>query len=144
MPKMPKLSYTYKNTYVNNLISSHAVNECTILLLTCIVVDLKYAIIGQEIEISYRGQPLRFRVTLAKDANAEILQKPGTVISTNGHTKIAIVSEVSQHDERTTHSKVAYSNIGGLEEQIRIVREMIETPLQNPQLFRKYGKVYLR
>jgi len=125
------------------LISIHAVNEFTIQLLTCIVVDLKYAIIGQETEISYRGQPLRFRVKQAKDANADTLQNPGTVISTNGHTKIAIVSEVSLNDERATHSKLAYSNIGGLEEQIRIVREMIETPLQNPQLFRKYGKVHL-
>ncbi|KAI9287176.1 P-loop containing nucleoside triphosphate hydrolase protein [Umbelopsis sp. AD052] len=56
----------------------------------------------------------------------------------SGHTKIAIISEASLNDERATQPKVAYSNIGGLEEQIRIVREMIETPLQNPQLFRKY------
>jgi ATP-dependent 26S proteasome regulatory subunit len=111
-------------------------------LLTCILVDLKYAIIGQEIEISYRGQPLRFQVKQAKDASTDTLQNPGTVISTTGHTKIAIVSEVSLNDERATKPKLAYSNIGGLEEQIRIVREMIETPLQNPQLFRKYGKVH--
>ncbi|KAG2187667.1 hypothetical protein INT44_005357 [Umbelopsis vinacea] len=108
------------------------------------LLDLKYAIIGQEIEISYRGQPLRFRVKQAKDANADILQNPGTVISMSGHTKIAIISEASLNDERATQPKVAYSNIGGLEEQIRIVREMIETPLQNPQLFRKYDSTDVR
>ncbi|CAO3680002.1 unnamed protein product [Umbelopsis ramanniana] len=116
----------------------NAIDTELVIYLQEYLLDLKYAVIGQETEISYRGQPLRFRVKQAKDANEDTLQNPGTVISTNGHTKIAIVSEASLNDERATHSKVAYSNIGGLEEQIRIVREMIETPLQNPQLFRKY------
>ncbi len=35
--------------------------------------------------------------------------------------------------------KVAYEDIGGLEEQIRKVREMIELPMKHPELFRKLG-----
>ncbi|KAI8583737.1 hypothetical protein K450DRAFT_268321 [Umbelopsis ramanniana AG] len=128
-----------KTMYLSPAVAGlNAVDTELVIYLQEYLLDLKYAIVGQEIEISYRGQPLRFQVKQAKDANADILQDAGTVITMSGHTKIAIISEASLNDERATQPKVAYSNIGGLEEQIRIVREMIETPLQNPQLFRKY------
>ncbi|KAH8555568.1 P-loop containing nucleoside triphosphate hydrolase protein [Umbelopsis sp. PMI_123] len=104
------------------------------------LVDLKYAVIGQEFEITFRGLPCRFHVKQAKDSNGDTLATPGTIMYTTTHTKVSILSEGTLEDERIAQlqSKVAYSSIGGLEEQIRIVREMIETPLQNPQLFRKY------
>ena len=35
--------------------------------------------------------------------------------------------------------KVAYEDIGGLDEQIQKVREMIELPMKHPELFRKLG-----
>lgn len=34
---------------------------------------------------------------------------------------------------------VSYSNIGGLSEQIRELRESIELPLMNPELFQRVG-----
>ncbi|MEZ0290162.1 MAG: proteasome-activating nucleotidase, partial [Sulfolobales archaeon] len=34
---------------------------------------------------------------------------------------------------------VRYSDIGGLEEQIREIREVVELPLKNPELFRRLG-----
>ncbi len=34
---------------------------------------------------------------------------------------------------------VKYSDIGGLDEQIREIREVVELPLKNPELFRKLG-----
>jgi hypothetical protein len=113
-------------------------------LLTLNIVDLKYAVIGQELEITFRGLPCRFHVKQAKDSNGDTLATPGTIMYTTTHTKVSILSEGTLEDERIAQlkSKVAYSSIGGLEEQIRIVREMIETPLQNPQLFRKYGNVH--
>lgn len=37
------------------------------------------------------------------------------------------------------NQKVSYDQIGGLAKQIEIVREMIETPLNNPGLFLNYG-----
>ena len=36
---------------------------------------------------------------------------------------------------------VSYSNIGGLGEQIRELREVIELPLLNPELFQRVGIV---
>lgn len=110
------------------------------LMANLFLVDLKYAIIGQEIDISFRGQGCRFRILQAKDINANLLRNQGTIIHTVRNTKLVIAEVASLEDERTSaKSKVSYSSIGGLEEQIRIVREMVETPLQNPQLFRKYG-----
>ncbi|ORZ24187.1 P-loop containing nucleoside triphosphate hydrolase protein [Absidia repens] len=35
--------------------------------------------------------------------------------------------------------KIAYDHIGGLSEQVATVREMVETTLQNPELFIQYG-----
>jgi ATP-dependent 26S proteasome regulatory subunit len=32
-----------------------------------------------------------------------------------------------------------YSTVGGLGEQIKLVRELVELPLQRPELFEKYG-----
>jgi transitional endoplasmic reticulum ATPase len=41
--------------------------------------------------------------------------------------------------ESETISRVAYEDIGGLEEVVRKVREMIELPMRHPELFRKLG-----
>lgn len=98
--------------------------------------------IGQEIEISFRGQVCRFKVMQAKDQNANPYCDPNTLIHIVQQTKVALIVETLLNEDDTSRPKVAYSNIGGLEEQIRIVREMVETPLQNPQLFRKYGMLY--
>lgn len=38
-----------------------------------------------------------------------------------------------------TLPRIAYEDIGGLEEQVRKVREMIELPLRHPELFRRLG-----
>ncbi|MFH0714136.1 MAG: AAA family ATPase [Candidatus Diapherotrites archaeon] len=35
--------------------------------------------------------------------------------------------------------KVAYEDIGGMEEQVKKVREMVELPMRHPELFRKLG-----
>ncbi|KAJ1567910.1 spermatogenesis associated protein 5 [Nowakowskiella sp. JEL0078] len=36
-------------------------------------------------------------------------------------------------------SDISYNSIGGLSEQIKIIREMVEVPLQNPERFSRYG-----
>lgn len=100
--------------------------------------DLKYVIVGQEVEILFRGQPCRFQLMQAKDQSGNLYSDVNTLITTVQQTKAIMISApIEKVDVHT--QKMSYSNIGGLEEQIRIVREMVETPLQNPQLFQKYG-----
>ena len=42
--------------------------------------------------------------------------------------------------------KISFSEIGGLNDQIRILRETVELPITNPELFKRVGikppKVY--
>ena len=45
----------------------------------------------------------------------------------------------SSEDEEEDGKKVSFSDIGGLNEQIRELREVIELPLTNPELFIRVG-----
>ncbi|XP_062874705.1 ATPase family gene 2 protein homolog A isoform X2 [Trichomycterus rosablanca] len=42
-------------------------------------------------------------------------------------------------DQGQERSKVTYSMIGGLEDQLQVIRETIELPLRHPEIFRTYG-----
>ncbi|MBU0662042.1 MAG: CDC48 family AAA ATPase [Candidatus Diapherotrites archaeon] len=50
-----------------------------------------------------------------------------------------VLREEPVHGELSGIPKVAYEDIGGLEEEIRKVREMIELPMKYPEIFRKLG-----
>ncbi|MFQ6075269.1 MAG: CDC48 family AAA ATPase [Candidatus Bathyarchaeia archaeon] len=70
---------------------------------------------------------------------------PFTVIRTRPHgdvkvvptTKLQVLSEPAA--ERRGIPRVSYEDIGGLHEEIRRTREMIELPLRHPELFQKLG-----
>ncbi|KAI8981572.1 P-loop containing nucleoside triphosphate hydrolase protein [Pilobolus umbonatus] len=81
----------------------------------------------QLIQIHYQGIPLRFRIVNITPSSNQIYS-----ITRNTHVQLT---------ETPTQTKVKqhYHHIGGLSKQINIVRELIETPLKNPQLFSKYG-----
>ncbi len=54
-------------------------------------------------------------------------------------TKV-ILSEKSQRElEELEKSRVTYEDIGGLEEEIQKIREMIELPIRHPELFKRIG-----
>ena len=52
--------------------------------------------------------------------------------------KSKIVLKEKPEEVKTVH-RVSYEDIGGLEEEIRKVREMIELPLRHPEIFEKLG-----
>jgi len=52
-------------------------------------------------------------------------------------TVLQVMSEPSP--EKKGISKVSYEDIGGLHEEIRRVREMVELPLRHPELFQRLG-----
>jgi len=69
-----------------------------------------------------------------------------TVIDTNprGTVKITDFTQFILKEEPIKEAlegvpKVAYEDIGGLDEQVQKIREMIELPMRHPELFRKLG-----
>ncbi len=69
-----------------------------------------------------------------------------TVVDTNpkGIVKITDLTQFVLKEEPLKEadgvvSRIAYEDIGGLDEPVRKVREMIELPMRHPELFRKLG-----
>jgi transitional endoplasmic reticulum ATPase len=54
-------------------------------------------------------------------------------------TKITISEKTHKELEELERRKVTYEDIGGLEEEIQRIREMIELPIRHPELFKRIG-----
>ncbi len=54
-------------------------------------------------------------------------------------TKITISEKTHKEFEELEKRKVTYEDIGGLEEEIQKIREMIELPIRHPELFKRIG-----
>ena len=63
--------------------------------------------------------------------------RPGGIVKIAPTTDITIMSEPVL--ELETSSRTSYEDIGGLEEEIRRIREMIELPLRHPEIFQRLG-----
>ena len=76
----------------------------------------------------------------------ESLRKSGSAVFyyiSPEETQLIILTQGShQSKDNKSKRKVTFDSIGGLKKQVGIVREMIELPLQHPELFTNYGKFY--
>ncbi|XP_072440291.1 ATPase family gene 2 protein homolog A isoform X3 [Chiloscyllium punctatum] len=56
-------------------------------------------------------------------------------------TQVKFMQEQNNDEERMqeSNSRVTYDMIGGLDNQLKTIRELIELPLKQPQLFKSYG-----
>ena len=54
-------------------------------------------------------------------------------------TKITISDEIVQESLEKDVPPLIYENVGGLKEEIRKIKEMIELPLRHPELFKRLG-----
>lgn len=68
---------------------------------------------------------------------AVLQTRPTGVVKITPKTKVVIHSRAVQ--EKSFSTNVTYEDIGGLEEEIQRIREMIELPLRYPELFQKLG-----
>jgi transitional endoplasmic reticulum ATPase len=85
---------------------------------------------GDVIAVSVMGRKFDFVVTsFAPSADAVVVEE---------HTEIKIAEKPIKEEEAKV-PKVDYEDIGGLGEEVRKVREMIELPLRHPELFERLG-----
>ena len=73
---------------------------------------------------------------------AVVSTHPTGVVKVGPNTQIDLQDhpiDVSKLDGVTNLVNVSYEDIGGLKEEVRKVREMIEIPLKRPELFEKLG-----
>ncbi len=85
---------------------------------------------GDIVEINVMGRRLTFGVvSFAPKADAVII---------NAATDVKIGAQVMKEDELAVPT-VTYEDIGGLGEEVKKVREMIELPLRHPELFERLG-----
>ncbi|CAG8553045.1 7039_t:CDS:10 [Diversispora eburnea] len=100
-------------------------------------------ILRNRVEFQYHGHFKVFRVIEIKNNNVEVENfdifsiTRDTIVVILPKKKEEAISKVNVINENI--SKFGYANIGGLSEQIQIIREMVEVPLKNPELFVQFG-----
>ncbi|MBI0584508.1 MAG: CDC48 family AAA ATPase [Methanomassiliicoccus sp.] len=67
-----------------------------------------------------------------------ISTQPAGVVVVGGHTELVVKTEPMETMEATT-TAVTYDDVGGLEDELKRVREIIELPLKHPELFDRLG-----
>jgi transitional endoplasmic reticulum ATPase len=67
-----------------------------------------------------------------------ISTQPAGVVLVGEHTELMVKTEAMEAKE-TLAPSTTYDDIGGLEEELQRVREMIELPLKHPELFDRLG-----
>ncbi|KAF8931971.1 P-loop containing nucleoside triphosphate hydrolase protein [Dissophora ornata] len=123
-----------------------------------IMTEIRFVLKGNYIEFPYNGRPQRFRVTSIMQGRQE--QDDQSVATIGQNTVVKVLpftpSQSALHQEILGNSEAQaeatkqgttsipedsspYSQIGGLATQIKTVREMVELPLHNPQVFTQFG-----
>ncbi|KAF9899480.1 spermatogenesis associated protein 5 [Linnemannia zychae] len=123
-----------------------------------IMLEIKFVIKDNYVEFPYNGKPQRLRVTgvmlnrREQDNRTIFAIGQDTVVKILPFTPVPTAKSVMEQDtkEKTTSSQQEmdidkssggghYEQIGGLADQIKTVREMVEIPLHNPEVFTQFG-----
>ena len=85
---------------------------------------------GDIVSVSIMGRKFDFVVMSFAPAADAVVVETGTEVS---------ISEKPAKEEEVKVPRVTYEDIGGLGDEVRKVREMIELPLRHPELFERLG-----
>jgi transitional endoplasmic reticulum ATPase len=85
--------------------------------------------VGDNVWISVFGSGFIYRV---------VDTSPRGIVKVTDNTQFSL-KEKPVKDSLSNVPKVAYEDIGGLGEQVKKVREMVELPMKHPELFQKLG-----
>ncbi len=65
---------------------------------------------------------------------------PGGPVIVDSNTHIQVLDTAYRHTEKKVRpGRVTYDDVGGLDEELKRIREMIELPLKHPELFERLG-----
>lgn len=121
------------------------------LLIREVLTDLKYITPKQVVEINYEARKRRFAISsvsshgdLSQDISNLSLDDATTRLWTaTWETSVTIVQKeppapprVDATVEHLSHLESAYASVGGLNQQISQIRDLLEIPLARPELFR--------
>ncbi|KAG0346558.1 spermatogenesis associated protein 5, partial [Podila minutissima] len=111
-----------------------------------IMTEIKFVLKDNLIEFPYNGKPQRFKVT---SILLDRMEQDGSIFAIGQDTVVKILpfspqappTETTTVDPTSTTKEgtSTYEQIGGLGAQIKTVREMVEIPLHNPQIFTQFG-----
>ncbi|CAO3612007.1 unnamed protein product [Cunninghamella blakesleeana] len=122
------------------------------------LLNITYIVPNQTIELSYYGKLRRFILNIPAMPDSTNSTMGFPIFQVTRNTKIEVETfPLNNNDnnmnpptmeditnkkiEEKDHSekKISYKQIGGLDKQIQIVKEMVEATLKNPELFIQYG-----
>ncbi|KDQ11456.1 hypothetical protein BOTBODRAFT_455641 [Botryobasidium botryosum FD-172 SS1] len=136
------------------------------LLLRENLVDLRYVVISQILEVSFKGSLRRFQVVAAStdtksdnldiaisrltlsEKNSEPKKLKGLAWIVGWDTTVIIGPHIDSEakevrlaptSQPVDNIKSAYAEVGGLDKQIAEIRDLIDLPLSRPHLFRQFG-----
>ena len=87
---------------------------------------------GQHIRVSILGNPLTFVIT-------RVAPKGIAIVTDSTEIELKETPYEPEKGQRETATDVHYEDIGGLDRELQLVREMIELPLRHPELFERLG-----
>ena len=81
---------------------------------------------GDEISVMILGNAMDFKIEKIS---------PKGIVRIERTTNLTILSEASEDKK----SRITYEEVGGLQEEIKVMREIVELPLRHPELFVRLG-----
>ncbi len=87
---------------------------------------------GQHVRVNILGNPLTFVVS-------RVAPKGIAIVTENTEIELKETPYEPEKGKREVAGDVHYEDIGGLDRELQLVREMIELPLRHPELFERLG-----
>jgi len=89
----------------------------------------------------FDGMGDNFRFSFGETKLAVVSTKPSGPVKITQETEIKVREQAVSEpgDEQVKVPEVTYEDIGGLDEEVQKVREMIELPLKHPEVFQQLG-----
>jgi len=87
---------------------------------------------GQHVRVNILGNPLTFVI-------AKVAPKGIAIVTENTEIELKETPYEPKEGKREVAGDIHYEDIGGLDRELQLVREMIELPLRHPELFERLG-----
>ncbi len=111
------------------------------------IVKVQEVLEGDRLRVGADPQGMTSRIVFRSTDLSEVLIKPGDEVRLEPNFKVAI-EHIPHQEVRDYYFEevppIEWSQIGGQEEAIRLIRETIELPMLHPEIFQKFEKQPLK